>query len=577
MGPCLVLCDSGCGAGTRAPARYNGGVGTPRPGITVIGELTGKWVGARGVWNQFNYRVTNVDDDLSIPTNEEPSWLAFNGYRAQELTTGCKFALPDLTASFLRITPSGPDRTLTVRVGNGGAAADAPRVRVTFYDGDPDLGGVPLGTVQTTSLLPPGQFEDVDLTLPAAVVTAQSIHVAADDDGNRKGGVSETSEENNVFDSGLALTASSGLPDLTVVLVTGASAVVDAQTLEVSGVAFADVRKQGDASSVGSVDVVFFEDTDLDGGYTVGADTLLGTTTSGAQSAGATERVSAALSGFLSFADAPVSAFVDSGDVVAESDETNNVGRSGTSCSFEPPPETWTPQLQWSWTSSVLQPGPNLVGSAPAVADLNQDSLPDVAFVSPSASNPKPRPPHGRQWQRRHDAVRDHQLGVRPRGQLQRGHRRHRRGRPARDRRLRPDQAGDRLRARRHAQVDERGADRPDGSGSVAAVHDFGERKRERQVRNRGFVRFCLWRWRFVLQRAGSQGGMMKSWLLCASPEAAEPLLRGAAERAAAIAAQHDDIPSLDDDQILAAKVHSSPPNRNLSARLIGSLSDGTR
>ena len=158
---------------------------------------------ARGVWNQPNYRITNVEDDLTIPPLEPPSWLEHNSFRGQELRTGCRFALPDLTASFLRVTESGTERVLTVRIGNAGAAA-AAETPVMFYDGDPDLGGTPLAAARrTTSLLLPGQFEDVSLTLAADVTTRHGVFVAADDRGNRKGRIAEIFEDNNLYDTGV--------------------------------------------------------------------------------------------------------------------------------------------------------------------------------------------------------------------------------------------------------------------------------------------------------------------------------------------------------------------------------------
>ncbi len=51
-------------------------------GIFVIGH-DGIWGDSRPLWNQHNYHITNVNDDLSIPANEPNSWDLHNTYRTQ--------------------------------------------------------------------------------------------------------------------------------------------------------------------------------------------------------------------------------------------------------------------------------------------------------------------------------------------------------------------------------------------------------------------------------------------------------------------------------------------------------------
>jgi uncharacterized membrane protein len=55
-------------------------------GIRVFG-FDGVWGQGRPLWNQLNYHVTNINDDLTVPFNEFNSWEAHNTYRTQtELT-----------------------------------------------------------------------------------------------------------------------------------------------------------------------------------------------------------------------------------------------------------------------------------------------------------------------------------------------------------------------------------------------------------------------------------------------------------------------------------------------------------
>jgi uncharacterized membrane protein len=51
-------------------------------GLYVVG-LDAAWAPARPMWNQYNYHITNVADDLQVPPHEPHSWTAHNTYRTQ--------------------------------------------------------------------------------------------------------------------------------------------------------------------------------------------------------------------------------------------------------------------------------------------------------------------------------------------------------------------------------------------------------------------------------------------------------------------------------------------------------------
>ncbi|MBX3059649.1 MAG: VCBS repeat-containing protein [Anaerolineae bacterium] len=51
-------------------------------GIRVFG-FDGVWGPARPLWHQLNYSITNIEDDLTVPFTESPSWETHNTYRAQ--------------------------------------------------------------------------------------------------------------------------------------------------------------------------------------------------------------------------------------------------------------------------------------------------------------------------------------------------------------------------------------------------------------------------------------------------------------------------------------------------------------
>jgi FG-GAP-like repeat len=62
----------------------------PRPTIEVIRDADDRWVGARRIWNQHTYHVTNVREDGTIPSDETPSWRYLDTFRtnAQQQADG---------------------------------------------------------------------------------------------------------------------------------------------------------------------------------------------------------------------------------------------------------------------------------------------------------------------------------------------------------------------------------------------------------------------------------------------------------------------------------------------------------
>jgi hypothetical protein len=121
------------------------------------------------------------------------------------LIAGCVYALPDLTASFVRKETVGSDVLLTARIGNGGGNAVGPEVPVSFYNGDPASGGILLGTARTESIAA-RSFEDVSLMVPVGT-EALPLWVVADDEGGLIGIHTESNEANNAVDGQVYLTS----------------------------------------------------------------------------------------------------------------------------------------------------------------------------------------------------------------------------------------------------------------------------------------------------------------------------------------------------------------------------------
>ena len=375
-------------------------------GVFVYGDANDQWVQSRGVWNQHSYHITNVNDDGTIPVNEVPSWTSVNSYRSNRFTAveggvpvdGCAFAKPDLTASFLRIDTAtatgGAERRLTARIGNAGNAVAGAGTPVSFYDGNPLLGGRKLATTALSMILGAGSFEDVEILVDVNTTTESSIWVVADDFGGLIGTVSESDEDNNAFDSGLSLVGASGagLADLAITSVDTTALDVDSSTLDVniSGTLAATVRNQGELAVSGPFDVVFFEDANANGTYEAGVDVLLGVAlVDGATPVDVDGSIvaTAPASGSVLFAGNLIYAFADSGLVVTESNETNNLARSGADSVVAIPAGTSDMTEEWSWTSSSVQPTFRNISTTPVVADLTGDGVADIVFVTFAGTN----------------------------------------------------------------------------------------------------------------------------------------------------------------------------------------------
>ncbi|MHB8954831.1 MAG: putative Ig domain-containing protein [Pirellulaceae bacterium] len=210
-------------------------------GIYVIGDANDTWVPTRQIWNQHTYHVTNVNDDGTIPVREENSWQAHNTYRLNlQGDIGDPIPAPDLTASYLRVAPSGSGATFTARIGNGGSILVGPNMAHAFFDGDPEQGGTLMGVARTTKRLEPGQFQDISLTV--STLPLHDVWIVADDDGTGIGVESESDETNNAHHAQVNFVA----PTVTIAAPVDASELPPGQQILASGQAIA-------ATSLGSV------------------------------------------------------------------------------------------------------------------------------------------------------------------------------------------------------------------------------------------------------------------------------------------------------------------------------------
>lgn len=136
--------------------------------------------------------------------------------------------------------------------------------------------------------------------------------------------------------------------DLAVLSVDASGASTDPQALALTGEVAVELTNLGTDGASG-YDVAIFEDRDGDEAFTPATDNLLGTAAGASLAPGGTATVPFPVSGTVLFRDNWLFAFADSGEVLDELDETNNVDHSARGCASVPPPEDFAPVVELSW------------------------------------------------------------------------------------------------------------------------------------------------------------------------------------------------------------------------------------
>jgi len=118
------------------------------------------WQPARSVWNQYEYRHSNINDDLSVPTHEPFSWLEHNSHRVNVNTR------KDLKVQGIDYVES--EGALEISVLNRGLDDHPALASLNVYVGDPANGGQLVGNMPIP-LIAAGEsasvrFEGVDNT-----------------------------------------------------------------------------------------------------------------------------------------------------------------------------------------------------------------------------------------------------------------------------------------------------------------------------------------------------------------------------------------------------------------------------
>ncbi len=173
-------------------------------GITVLRDVTDRWVHSRPIWNQNAYSITNVENDGTIPRRPEPNWERFNSFRQNAEPEDKALEAPDLTVGGDGAGARegcGAPVTLEATVFNRGTQPISRGVKVGFFDRPPrDEGAVLLCEGRTMQRLAPGDSERVACFWNGAGEGRTTVHVEADltlDGGEVVEGNAECAEGNN--------------------------------------------------------------------------------------------------------------------------------------------------------------------------------------------------------------------------------------------------------------------------------------------------------------------------------------------------------------------------------------------
>jgi rhodanese-related sulfurtransferase len=155
----------------------------------------------------------------------------------------------------------------------------------------------------------------------------------------------------------------------------------DPLSLEISGSVCVEVYNDGHMDFAGNIEVLFFEDTNLNNLYDE-YDTILGKTTVSSIPKGRTVQVHGEIFGKVLFRDNLIYFYVDSSNKVIETNEENNIIHSKEGCNYYPPVGSFNPVIEWKWDSSSVIPNYTNVITTPLVIDLDDDGIPEIVFGS---------------------------------------------------------------------------------------------------------------------------------------------------------------------------------------------------
>ena len=155
---------------------------------------TFKWKGAPSYWNQRNYRIVNINSNLTVPTTENnaASSASINNNLAQlqfaDAAPGTSApygttAVADASISISSVVGSCPALTISATITNGGAAALPIGTPIAIYDANPKMGAAALvGSYVTIAEVAVGAT--LNVTIPVTLIkNTTTVFAVVNDNG----------------------------------------------------------------------------------------------------------------------------------------------------------------------------------------------------------------------------------------------------------------------------------------------------------------------------------------------------------------------------------------------------------
>lgn len=168
-------------------------------GIRMFESADNTWVRTRRIWNQHTYHVTNINEDGSVPINEEHNWKSYNNYRLNSQGKGV-FNAPNFMIDRVIVERTDcPELKfkLTIKLSNKGSLSVPSGIPVTVYKNEANT-KVKITTVYTESILRPGDHTTLTYQFtPTKPDKTYRLSIIADDKGNGSGEYNECNEHDN--------------------------------------------------------------------------------------------------------------------------------------------------------------------------------------------------------------------------------------------------------------------------------------------------------------------------------------------------------------------------------------------
>lgn len=174
---------------------YTGNGAERIPGIEIWSSGDDTWVGARPIWNQHTYHISNINLDATVPQEEEPSWTTHNTYRLNA-PIGDALIAPDLGTEWGDSYCNDTSASICVQLLNYGDVHVGEGIKVRFFNGDPANGGTLLGEAVSKDPIAAGTAgESVCIPWENDTGTNLDVWAVIDPQGNTR----ECREDNNTM------------------------------------------------------------------------------------------------------------------------------------------------------------------------------------------------------------------------------------------------------------------------------------------------------------------------------------------------------------------------------------------